>query len=69
MAQKTFCRLVGFVFFIIAVLHLLRVLYGLPVMVNTTVIPMWISYALVIGPGFLSWQGFKNSKQSSSTVQ
>ena len=71
MAQKTFCRLAGLVFLIIAVLHFLRVFYGWPVTVgaNAIVVPMWVSYLIVVGTGFLSWQGFKNSKQSSSTVQ
>ena len=44
MIQKLYLILSGIVFLLVSVLHLLRLIYHVPVVVGTTEIPMALSY-------------------------
>jgi hypothetical protein len=52
MDQKTFVLLAGVVFAIVALAHLLRIVMGWPIVIDTWTVPMWLSWiALVIAGG------------------
>ena len=44
MARKLYLILSGFVFFLVAILHLLRLIYHWPIVVGTTTVPYALSY-------------------------
>ena len=49
MDQKTFTLFAGVIFAIVALLHLLRIYMGWPVVVGDWTVPMWVSWiALVV---------------------
>jgi hypothetical protein len=52
--MKPFSTFGSFLFGLIAVAHLARVIFGWTVTVNAIVIPMWPSVAIFIGLGLLS---------------
>ena len=52
--MKPFSTFGSFLFCLIAVAHLARVIFGWTVTVNAIVIPMWPSVAIFIGLGLLS---------------
>ena len=52
--MKPFSTFGSFLFGLIAVAHLARVIFGWTVTVNAVVIPMWPSVAIFIGLGLLS---------------
>ncbi|PJA32935.1 MAG: hypothetical protein CO185_01130 [Candidatus Zambryskibacteria bacterium CG_4_9_14_3_um_filter_42_15] len=60
MTQKNFNVIVGTVFLIVAVAHLLRVFYGWSANVSTFEIPMWWSWVGVLLAGYLSYSGLKS---------
>ena len=62
MAPKTFCLITGILFLAGALVHLVRLILGIHVSIDTTVIPFWISWLVVIGCGYLAYEGFKLSR-------
>ncbi|MSU45234.1 MAG: hypothetical protein EXS47_01220 [Candidatus Zambryskibacteria bacterium] len=64
MSNKIYLRTVSFVFLVIAVLHLFRVVGGWEAVINGYTIPMWISWVVVLFAGFLVYRGYKMSKQN-----
>lgn len=64
MPKKTYYRTVSVLFFIIAVVHLLRVVYGWGAVVNDIVVPFWVSWVVVLVAGYLAFEGFKFNKKS-----
>lgn len=47
--------IVGIIFFsVIALLHLLRLIFGVAIIIGATEVPMWASVFAVIGPGALA---------------
>lgn len=59
MNQSMYMKVVGSIFLVIAVVHLYRVIFGLPVAVGDVSIPVAISWIGVVIAGFLSYRGFK----------
>ena len=59
MNHKTYLKTVGSVFLVIAVLHLLRAIYGWEAVINGYTLPMWLSWAAVLLAGFLAYKGLK----------
>ncbi len=57
MAEKTFSLIAGIVFLLIALGHLVRVVFGIPVVVQNIPVPMWASAAAVVFTGFLAYEG------------
>ena len=58
MSEKTFSLAAGIVFLLIAVAHLVRILFGVPLVVLDIQIPIWASGIAVVITGFLSYEGF-----------
>ena len=62
MKQKQFNGIVGAVFFIIALLHLLRVLFHWEAVVAGRAVSTWVSVVAVLVAGYLSFTAFKLKK-------
>jgi hypothetical protein len=59
MSQHAFSLAAGIVFLLIALAHLLRILFGTPVIVQDIPIPVWVSGIAMVIMGFLSYEGFR----------
>lgn len=59
MNQSTFLKTAGIIFLVVALLHLWRAISGMDLMLGDTLIPMWLSWIVVIALGFLSYQGLR----------
>jgi hypothetical protein len=57
MDQKTFTLLAGVIFAIVALLHLLRIYMGWPVVIGDWTVPMWVSWIALVVAGGLSYLG------------
>jgi uncharacterized protein YacL len=58
MSQRSYALIAGVVFLLIALGHLLRVVYGVSFVVYDIPIPMWASLVAVVVMGFLAYEGF-----------
>ena len=58
MSQRTFLGVSGTIFGIIAVLHLLRIMYGWPAQIGTFVVPTWLSWLSLLVAGYLAITAF-----------
>ncbi|MCI0427958.1 MAG: hypothetical protein L0Z46_08090 [Nitrospiraceae bacterium] len=58
MSQKTFLGVSGTIFGIIAVLHLLRIMYGWPAQIGSFVVPAWLSWLSLLIAGYLAITAF-----------
>lgn len=58
MSQYAFSLAAGIVFLLIALAHLLRIVFGTPIVVQDIPIPVWASGIAVVIMGFLSYEGF-----------
>ena len=61
MNQKTFSLVAGIIFLAIAVLHLTRILMGWEAVIAGWQVPVWVSWAGVVGAGYLGYQGVRRS--------
>ena len=59
MTVRTYAATSSIIFFLVAVLHLLRVVLQWDVLIGTWRFPMWGSIAAVLVAGFLSIAGFR----------
>jgi len=64
MPKRNYLSVVSFIFLVIAVLHVLRLLGSWEAVIGGTVIPIWVSWLAVLLAAFLAWQGFKMAKSS-----
>jgi len=55
MKTKTLLQVTGTLFGIIAVLHLVRALMGIPAVFGTWAVPLWLSWIAVLVAGYLSY--------------
>jgi len=62
MNHKTYFKVTSLIFLIIAVLHLLRAVYGWEAVINGYTIPVWASWVAVLVAGFLAFRGYQMSK-------
>ncbi len=56
---KRYCVISGVLFALVAVAHLLRIVYGLPVVIGAFNVPMWMSWVGLIVPGGLAVWAFR----------
>jgi len=52
-------------FLIIAVLHLLRIVFGWPAQIGGWSIPVWVSWLALVATGMLAAVGFRQNRASS----
>ena len=57
MDQKTFTIIASAIFAAVALLHLLRILFGWPAMIGGWTVPMWVSWIGLVVAGGLSYFG------------
>jgi uncharacterized membrane protein len=62
MAQRTFSLITAVLFFLIALLHAVRLLRGWQVTIEGAVVPIWISWIGLVIAAYLAYQGFLLSK-------
>ncbi|MBZ5667589.1 MAG: hypothetical protein LAO30_23705 [Acidobacteriia bacterium] len=62
MTQRTFSLITAVLFFLIALLHAVRLLRGWQVTIEGAVVPTWISWTGLVIAAYLAYQGFLLSK-------
>ena len=67
MSQKAFSLIAGVVFGLIALGHVLRIVFGISLVVQDFTVPMWASWIAVVITGYLAYEGFRLARKSSST--
>jgi len=56
MSNKLYLVLSGFIFFLVGMLHLFRILYHWPIVVGTWTAPDWLSYVgFPVATGYSVW--------------
>ena len=63
MTQKAYLRATGLIFLIIAVLHLLRLIFGWGAVFEGWAVPQWLSVVALIITGYLAYEGFRLSRR------
>ena len=63
MSKKTFIKICTLIFFIIGVIHLLRLIFAWQITAQGWIIPMWISIIGTIVPIYLAYSGFRYWKK------
>lgn len=58
MDTRTFSLLASAIFALVAVAHLLRAVAGWPVVIDTTSVPLWVSWVACIAAAALAWLGY-----------
>jgi hypothetical protein len=64
MTHKTFSLVVGSIFLLMFILHLLRIIRGWEGVIGAFVVPMWFSWAALLIAGYLAYQGLRLSKKA-----
>jgi len=64
MSEHTFSLTVGIVFLLIALGHLVRLVFGVPLVIQSVSIPLWASAIAMVVTGFLSYEGFHFARKS-----
>ena len=62
MNQKTFSTVVGVIFSVTAILHLLRAVLGWNAVLGTFSVPMWLSWVAIAVSAFLAYSAFMLAK-------
>ena len=57
-SERNLLRIAGVIFFIVAVVHLLRVAFDWKFLLGDAVVPMWFSWCGIIVAGYLSYSSF-----------
>ena len=63
MNQHTFPLTAGVVFLLIALGHLLRIVFSVTFVVQVISVPMWASVVAMIIMGYLAYEGFQLAKK------
>ncbi len=64
MTQRTFSKVAGVIFLLIAVLHALRLVYGWGAVIGGWAVPMWLSWVALVVAGYLTYHGLRFGKRS-----
>ncbi len=67
MSQCAFSLIAGIVFLAIALGHVLRLAFGVPVVVQGIAIPMWASGVAFVIMGYLAVEGFRLARTSHTS--
>lgn len=65
--MRSYLRISGAVFGVIAALHLVRLLRQWPAQVGDWTVPFWVSWIAVIAPGALCLWAFRLVRQAPSS--
>ena len=64
MTQKIFLRIAGTIFGLVALLHVLRLVFGWEVVIGSFSFPVWPSWVAPFIAGYLAYEGFRLSRKS-----
>jgi len=64
MSQKIFSLVAGLIFFLIAVMHGLRLALKWEVVLNGWSVPMWVSVVAMVIAAYLAFEGLKLGRRS-----
>lgn len=64
MSQKAFSLTTGVVFLLIAVGHLLRLIFGWEAVIAGGGVPMWASWIAFVVAGYLAYEGLRLSRKT-----
>jgi len=64
MDQKTYNTITAVVFLVVALLHLLRIIFGWPAQIGDLSIPLWASWLALIVSAGLAYFGFRQNRLS-----
>jgi hypothetical protein len=64
MRQKTFSLVVGLIFLLVAVMHVLRLAFKWEVVLNGWLVPMWVSAIAIVIAAYLAFESLKLSRKS-----
>jgi len=59
MNRRSYCVITGIIFIVIALLHLLRIVYGWKVVIGPWTAPEWISWVALVVAGYLGYEGIR----------
>ena len=62
MSQKTFSTVVGVIFSVIAILHLLRAVLGWNAVIGSFTIPMWVSWVAFVVATYLAYSALRPAR-------
>ena len=62
MTQRTFSLITAVLFFLIALLHAVRLLRGWQVTIEGAVVPIWINWIGLAIAAYLAYEGFRLAK-------
>ena len=66
MDHKQYCVVSGVFFSLVALAHLLRIVYGMSVQIDEYVVPMMASWVALLVPAALAFWAFRVSRESSA---
>lgn len=69
MSNKEYYRFVSLIFFVIAIAHAVRAIYGWDAVIGGVEIPIWCSWVAVALAGYLAFRGFSMVNHLSTTTQ
>ena len=64
MSQRIFLLIAGVVFGLIALAHVLRIVFGWSLTIQDFSVPMWASGIVVVILGYLAYEGFRLARKS-----
>ncbi len=64
MDEKTFSIVAGIIFALVALLHLVRIYMGWPVVIGSWSVPMWVSWIALVVAGGLAFFGLSVARSS-----
>ena len=64
MTEKTFATIAGVIFALVALLHLLRLVMGWSIVIDSWTVPMWVSWVGLAVAGGLSYYGARLAMRS-----
>ena len=64
MSYRCYALATGVIFLVIAVLHLLRVIFGWDATIARAAVPKWVSWIALLIAGYLAYEGFRLSRRS-----
>jgi hypothetical protein len=64
MTEKTFATITAVIFALVALLHLLRLVMGWSIVIDSWTVPMWLSWVGLVVAGGLSYYGARLAMRS-----
>ena len=62
--QKTYASVAAALFLVVAIMHLLRIIFGWEVQIGGLTIPFWVSWLALVIAGALAYLGFAQTQQT-----